>query len=603
MWSLIVTLAKMGWRTLRFIREFFLNIIVLSMILFLFIGMSGEKTPLTSSPLLVFDLQGSVVDKAHTKDALSELRKQLNGRFSQSMENSLFELVQLIAQAAQDDKIKGLVLNLDNFMGGDLPSLHYVGKYLTQFKKSGKPIYAYGSNYDQGQYYLASFADKIYLAPQGAVNVYGLNAQNLYYKDLIEHLNVNAHIFRVGTYKSAVEPLIRNDMSDEARSNQSRWLNAMWNGYLAEVSANRGLTPETLLPTPQTMIARIKANQGNLAQYALNQKLVDGVLSQYEFWKMLESEFGPDVKNKEKSSIYDYTLWPEESNAAEIAVVFVNGAIVDQDDVDGSTSGSSAVALIQKARLNENVKALILRINSPGGSVQASDEIRQELLAFKKSGKKIVVSMNSMAASGGYWISTVSDAIIAAPNTITGSIGVFGIIPTFEKTMAKIGVYADGVSTSPLAQPSVFNALAPEFAEMMQMNIEYIYTHFLEIVAKARNKTPAEINTIAQGQVWIGEDALKIGLVDQLGDFDDAVSLAAELAQINQYKLTWLEPEKSFFDSLFSGISAKLPSIISAYLPAPFASAPKALQQQAQLWQHLNDPQFSYIYCLNCPTL
>ncbi|TPW97399.1 signal peptide peptidase SppA, partial [Proteus mirabilis] len=557
---------------------------------------------------LLVDLKGVIVDQTANQNPLGQMSRELLGvSGSQLQENSLFEVVDTLRKAATDPKIKGMVLKLDEFAGADQPSLNYVGKALTEFKKTGKPIYAISGYYSQPQYYLASYADKIYLASQGAVGIYGLGFSNLYYKSLLEKLKVNTHIFRVGTYKSAVEPLMRDNMSDEARAASSRLVSVLWSNYLTQVAENRSITKEDVFPGAKEMIVELRKADGDNATYALNRKLVDTVSSYAQFEADMKETFQWDHEAKQFNniSIYDYadnlTAFAPENEDGNIAVVVVQGAIIDGESIPGSAGGSTIANQIRQARLNPNIRALVLRVNSPGGSVSASEQIRSEIAAFKQEKKHVVVSMGGMAASGGYWISTPASKIIASPSTLTGSIGIFGVINTFENSLESIGVHSDGVSTSPLAGLSVTNKLPEDFSELFQLNIESGYKTFLKLVAESRNKTPAQVDRIAQGRVWVGVDAKQVGLVDEFGDFDDAINAAATMAKIKQPVIDWMKPELSLSEQILMSLSANakaiIPDPLQAYLPAPVF---KEVKTQTEFYRNMNDPQNRYAYCLSC---
>lgn len=599
----VLNVIKSIWKIINLIREIFLNLIFLIIIILIFSvialikeAQTEEITPQQGA--LLVDLEGVIVDNTFYSDEIYALQNKIYGKkVNTSRENSLFELTEKIAQATTDPNIDSIILKLDNFVGTDMSSLQYIGKYLSKFKEAKKPIYAIGSNFNQSQYYLASYADKIYLTPLGAVNVYGLSANNLYYKTLLDNLKVNTHVFRVGTYKSAIEPFIRNDMSDEAKSNTSRWLNLMWDNYLADISTLRKKAASQLVPEPDVMLSQIKAAGGSMTNYALSNGLIDNIASYYEF----EGE----VDSQDTVSIYDYKLKNNQQQTAKkprIAVVFVNGTITDSGNSSGVAGSQDIVEQLRYIRqdLNKNnIQAVILRVNSPGGSVDASEAIRSELEALQDYEIPIVVSMGGMAASGGYWISTASNYIVASPNTITGSIGIFGIIPTFENSLSHIGVYSDGVSTSPLANPNMAQNLPDELNQLMQLNIDNGYNSFISLVAKARNMTTEQVDKIAQGQVWLGVEASKNGLVDKLGDFDDAVEMAATLANLTDYEIDWQKPEGSWFSDFYTGLIAMLPKSTAEVVFEQLPQA-KQLREQISLWDKFHDTQNRYIYCLNC---
>ncbi|EBJ5652793.1 signal peptide peptidase SppA [Salmonella enterica] len=611
LWRFIAGFFKWTWRVLNFVREMVLNLFFIFLVLvgvgiWMQIG-NGSNSEQTARGALLLDISGVIVDKPSTNHRLGALGRQLFGASSDRLqENSLFDIVNAIRQAKDDRNITGIVLDLKNFTGADQPSMRYIGKALREFRDSGKPIFAVGENYSQGQYYLASFANKIWLSPQGQVDLHGFATNGLYYKTLLDKLKVSTHVFRVGTYKSAVEPFIRDDMSPAAREADSRWIGELWQNYLHTVSANRQISPQQLFPGAQAIIDGLTSVGGDTAKYALDHKLVDALASSADVEKALTKQFGwSKTENTYRAiSYYDYSLKTPADTGGTIAVIFANGAIMDGEETPGNVGGDTTASQIRDARLDPKVKAIVLRVNSPGGSVNASEVIRAELAAAKAAGKPVVVSMGGMAASGGYWISTPANYIVASPSTLTGSIGIFGVINTVENSLSSIGVHSDGVSTSPLADISMTKALSPEVQQMMQLSIEYGYKRFITLVADARKRTPEQIDKIAQGHVWTGEDAKANGLVDSLGDFDDAVAKAAELAKLKQWHLDYYQDEPTVLDmvmdSMTGSVRAMLPEAIQAMLPAPLVSAANTVKAEGDKLAAFNDPQNRYAFCLTC---
>ncbi|EHU0582902.1 signal peptide peptidase SppA [Salmonella enterica] len=611
LWRFIAGFFKWTWRVLNFVREMVLNLFFIFLVLvgvgiWMQIG-NGSNSEQTARGALLLDISGVIVDKPSTNHRLGALGRQLFGASSDRLqENSLFDIVNAIRQAKDDRNITGIVLDLKNFTGADQPSMRYIGKALREFRDSGKPVFAVGENYSQGQYYLASFANKIWLSPQGQVDLHGFATNGLYYKTLLDKLKVSTHVFRVGTYKSAVEPFIRDDMSPAAREADSRWIGELWQNYLHTVSANRQISPQQLFPGAQAIIDGLTSVGGDTAKYALDHKLVDALASSADVEKALTKQFGwsKTENNYRAISYYDYSLKTPADTGGTIAVIFANGAIMDGEETPGNVGGDTTVSQIRDARLDPKVKAIVLRVNSPGGSVNASEVIRAELAAARAAGKPVVVSMGGMAASGGYWISTPANYIVASPSTLTGSIGIFGVINTVENSLSSIGVHSDGVSTSPLADISMTKALSPEVQQMMQLSIEYGYKRFITLVADARKRTPEQIDKIAQGHVWTGEDAKANGLVDSLGDFDDAVTKAAELAKLKQWHLDYYQDEPTVLDmvmdSMTGSVRAMLPEAIQAMLPAPLVSAANTLKAEGDKLAAFNDPQNRYAFCLTC---
>lgn len=611
LWRFIAGFFKWTWRVLNFVRETVLNLFFIFLVLvgvgiWMQIG-NGNNSEQTARGALLLDISGVIVDKPSTNHRLGALGRQLFGASSDRLqENSLFDIVNAIRQAKDDRNITGIVLDLKNFTGADQPSMRYIGKALREFRDSGKPVFAVGENYSQGQYYLASFANKIWLSPQGQVDLHGFATNGLYYKTLLDKLKVSTHVFRVGTYKSAVEPFIRDDMSPAAREADSRWIGELWQNYLHTVSANRQISPQQLFPGAQAIIDGLTSVGGDTAKYALDHKLVDALASSADVEKALTKQFGwsKTENNYRAISYYDYSLKTPADTGGTIAVIFANGAIMDGEETPGNVGGDTTASQIRDARLDPKVKAIVLRVNSPGGSVNASEVIRAELAAARAAGKPVVVSMGGMAASGGYWISTPANYIVASPSTLTGSIGIFGVINTVENSLSSIGVHSDGVSTSPLADISMTKALSPEVQQMMQLSIEYGYKRFITLVADARKRTPEQIDKIAQGHVWTGEDAKANGLVDSLGDFDDAVAKAAELAKLKQWHLDYYQDEPTVLDmvmdSMTGSVRAMLPEAIQAMLPAPLVSAANTVKAEGDKLAAFNDPQNRYAFCLTC---
>ena len=503
---------KLCWKSLCFIRDLVMNVVFLGFVLLLMAIISfssgGKKsTTLTEEGGLLLNLDGYLADNRDEtlrwQDALSEL----NGEYV-PRKISTFDVVSAIEYAQQDPQIKGLVLDLNHFEGADLPALDFIGATINRFKESGKPVIAYADNYTQGQYYLASFANEIYLNTIGQVDIHGLSQENLYFKDMLDKLAVTPHIFRVGTYKSAVEPFMRNDMSVEAKTNMQRWLNLMWNHYTSMVSENRHIKSNELLPAAKQYLAELKTLNGDSTRYAQKRGLVTHLATRFDLEKKLTTLFGKNPDGEANLVAFDDyltqfpdRLTPQDNSPNKIAVVNVEGTIIDGESDEENVGGDTIARLLRKAYDDKAVKAVILRVNSPGGSAFASEIIRQEAENLQKIGKPVIVSMGAMAASGGYWISSTSDYIIADANTITGSIGIFSMFPTFENTIKKIGVNADGVSTTELANTSSFSPLAKPVQDIYQTEIEHGYDRFLEIVSKGRQISKTQVDKLAQGQV------------------------------------------------------------------------------------------------------
>ncbi|MBX4181173.1 signal peptide peptidase SppA [Sodalis sp. CWE] len=592
------------WCLLNFLRKFIFNALFLIFIILFIYSQTYQATPIKGA--LIVDLVGSIIDKPITNQKVYRLNRKLFGNSTNRLqENSLFDIVSSIRQAKEDMNIQGLVLLLKDFSGGSLSSLEYIGKALREFRDNGKPIYAVGDSYSQAQYYLASYANKIYLTPLGGVDIHGITTNNFYYKTLLKKLGISTHVFRVGTYKSAVEPFLRDNMSDNARKADTRWVHQLWKNYLTVVAANRKTTIEKFFPDIQIMLNNLRKVGGNTAQFALNNKWVDEVAYRGKIDAALVQKFGWNKQEKTFNgiSIYDYppiTSTSKKQNN-QIAVIFANGTIINGSKKNSRSVESNAILnQIRFARLDPNIKAIIFRINSPGGSLNAAEMIRSELAAAHAEGKPIVISMGGVAASGGYWVSTPADYIIASASTLTGSIGVFWIVNTLEKSLDIIGIHADGVSTSPLANVSFTKALPKEFSQMIQLSIKNSYRDFIAMVSQSRNKTFKEVDQIAQGRVWIGTDAVQNGLVDQLGDFDDAVNKAANLAQLKQYQLYWYLDDFHFLELLPPWTNALALNLVRLFLPTSIIEIMDELNVRDKLNYNWNDPEHRYAICFSC---
>ncbi|AZL85316.1 signal peptide peptidase SppA [Aliivibrio salmonicida] len=602
------------WKLLSFTRQLVLNLFFLAfigVIAFTFLSTDDiQQDQTVEKKALILDLSGPIVEESKFREPLERVTADLLGS-QRSQENVLFDIVDTIRYAAKDDNVSGLVLHLKEMNETSLTKLRYIAKAINTFKASGKPVYAIGDYYNQSQYYLASYADKIFMAPDGAVLLRGYGAYTLYYKDLLEKLNVSTHVFRVGTYKSAVEPYLRNDMSDAAKASTSAWLTQLWDAYLGDVSTNRQIDAKTLTMPMDQFIAKLTALNGDLSQMTVELGLVDKLATRQEVRKDLITEFGSNGYDSFKQiSYYDYLPQVHPSiipDAKDIAVVVASGAIMDGTQRQGTVGGDSTAALLRQARDDDNVKAVVLRVDSPGGSAFASEIIRNEVDALQEAGKPVVISMSSVAASGGYWISASADKIIAQPTTITGSIGIFGILTTFEKGLEKMGIHSDGISTSPFNGIGLTRPLDKDVAQVMQLGIEHGYYRFIKLVSDHRDMSLDAVDNVAQGRVWTGKDALEHGLIDQLGDFDDAVQAAAELANMDAYNLFWvkepLTPMEQFLEELSMSLNVSVKAELFSLAPEALQPAISKVATDINMLNNFNDPKGQYLFCLNCSNL
>jgi protease-4 len=551
-------LAIGAWRVLMAIKDGFVLVFMLLFFGLIYLVLSaGGNAGAVHDGALVLDLRGSIVEQA----AQTDEQDVLSGR-SVPREFQVRDLVRALDAAANDDRVKAVVLNLSGFTGGGQVALERVGAALDQVRSAKKPILAYSSGYDDQTYLLSSHATEIWLDPMGMAVFPGPGGARLYYKGLIDKLGANVHVYRVGKYKSFVEPYTRADQSPEARQANTALLQAISNDWIDYVHAAR---PEAKLHDYIVGLqAKTDANGGDLAKTALASKIVDKLGDDYAFAARVADIVGPgDGRRLGGYRTIKLADWlaanPASTSGDAIGVVTVAGEIIDGKSTGSQAGGDTVAHLIENAVADDNVKALVLRIDSPGGSVAASEKIRLALMQAKSKGLPIIASMGSVAASGGYWISTPASKVLAEPGTITGSIGVFGIIPTFERSLAKLGITHDGEATTPLAgQPDIFSGTTPQLDALIQTSINATYQRFLGLVAEARKLPVAHVDEIAQGRVWGGKDAKENKLIDGYGTLDDAIVEAAKAAKLDPADVhpQFIVKEPNWLVALFSGLNA-----------------------------------------------
>ncbi|PML33338.1 signal peptide peptidase SppA [Vibrio sp. 10N.261.52.A1] len=598
------------WKLITFIRVALVNLIFLlsiAVIYFVYFHSDTAQPTVPQQSALVLNLSGPIVEQSRYINPMDSVTGSLLGK-DLPKENILFDIVETIRYAKDDDNVTGIVLALKELPETNLTKLRYIAKALNEFKASGKPIYAVGDFYNQSQYYLASYATKVYMSPDGGVLLKGYSAYSLYYKTLLEKLDVNTHVFRVGTYKSAIEPFIRDDMSDAAKESASRWLGQLWSAYVDDVSHNRQIDAKTLNPSMDTFLKDLESVDGDIAKLAEKLGLVDELATRQQVRLELADVFGSDGQDSYNAlGYYEYraTMLPNmNSESHDVAVIVASGAIMDGKQPRGTVGGDTTAALLRQARNDDKVKAVVLRVDSPGGSAFASEVIRNEIEAIKQAGKPVVVSMSSLAASGGYWISMGADKILAQPTTLTGSIGIFSVITTFEKGLNDIGVYTDGVGTSPFSGLGITTGLTDGAKDAFQMGIEHGYRRFIGLVGENREMGVDAVDKIAQGRVWTGQDAMQNGLVDEIGDFDDAIAAAASLAELESYNIYWVEEQLSateqFIQEFMNQVQMSIGLDIQSMIPSSLQPVTQQLAQDSQLLSNFNDPQGRYAFCLNC---
>ncbi len=560
--------ARIGFGIWHFIngsRKLFLNLLFLFFLYVLFLAFfhSEEALRLKPDTTLVVRPYGKIVEQYSTTPfdrAIEEAAGQMRS------ETRLRDIIESIHLAAGDKNIKQLVIDPSYMLGAGLASLKDLGHAVDAFRSTGKPIVAIANNLDQQQYYLASLADEIWLNPGGMVWVDGFSDYRLYFREGLEKLAVEINLFRVGQYKSAMEPFIRDDMSPEAEEAGRFWLSNLWQQYLEGVSKHRGIPLMSLQETIDDFPARVEAVGGDFARFALQAGLVDRLMTEPQIRQELAIRGAVDLQGDGYRAVEmrDYlSLNPGKnvfSTSRRIAIVVAEGQIVQGRFQAGVIDSISTVEQLRRVARDDKVAAMVLRINSPGGDAGVSETLRLEIQQVRDAGKKVVVSMGDVAASGGYWISMAADEVWASPATITGSIGVFGMLPTFERTLDKIGVHTDGFGTTEMAgKLRLDRPLDPGVARLFQAHTERVYQEFLQLVGRARGfDNLNDVDKIAQGRVWSGQQALGLGLVDKIGTFQDAIEASARIAGLgDDYQLDWIEPHRTALDNFFAGLMSK----------------------------------------------
>src|SRR5437764_9689813 len=540
------------WKLLVGVKDALVLLLLIVFFTGLYGALSARPAPVKEG-VLELDLNGSLVEQPARRN-WSEVAG------SPSIDQyRLRDLVAALDKARDDGRVKAVALDLSGFTGGGATAIGDLAEAVRRVRAAGKPVVAYGVGYTDDSYALASAASEIWLNPLGGVLIAGPGGSNLYYKGLLDKLGVTANVYRVGAYKSAVEPYIRNNMSPEAKRTYTALDQARLETWRQEVKQARPKANIDLFLT--NMNGAIAAAGGDMAKAALAAGLVDRIGDRRAFEvRLADLGGGPGAHGvafrqvKLGSYVADVV---DRSPSGPIGVVTIAGMIVDGKAGPGTAGGETIAREIEDGIRNKGIKALVVRVDSPGGSVLASERIREAVLEAKSKRIAVVVSMGSVAASGGYWVSTPGDFIYAEPSTITGSIGVFGVIPSFQGTLQKLGVGADGVKTTPLSgEPDLLKGPSPEANKLIQTGVEAMYGRFLNVVADARHKTPQQVDAIAQGRVWDGGTAHQLGLVDGFGGMSEAIARAAQLAGLgNERGVRYLEPQPSFRDQLIETLA------------------------------------------------
>lgn len=595
---------------ITWLRNTLMNIffLIILMLILAAIG-SNAPQPLPDSFALRIAPSGILVDQRSYTDPTSML---FSDEDPQDSETLVRDLVEAINHATSDKRVSMIVLEPGNMVSGGLSKMNDIGQALTKFKAAGKKIIAASDYYSQDQYYLASFADEIYMHEMGAIELSGYGRFMTYYKTALDKLGITIHAFRSGKYKDYLEPYLRDDMSAESREHNSEWLNSLWNAYSQQIETARKLDAGTLKDYINNMDVHLTLTAGDSAKLSLEKGLIDKLLSRQAIEQQLieiagknsagDSYNGVNVKNY----LTHIRLKPK-TTIDKVGLIVASGTISDGDQPDGAIGSDTMVDLLRQAKKDDSIKALVIRVDSGGGSAFASEIIRSEIMSVRDKGIPVFISMGSVAASGGYWISTAGNQIWAQPTTITGSIGVFGAFPTLEKSLEKIGINSDGVATTELAgSMSLSRPLSAKVGNIVQQGVDNIYQRFIKLVAESRQQSPEQINAIAQGHVWTGAKAQELGLVDQLGTLEDTIAAIAEEAKLKNYTVELVErplsAKEAFLRELVEGNASLL-------VPESLVKKIASLQVLNQLspvlkplhdLQHMNDPQGIYVSCLEC---
>ncbi len=581
-----------AWRALDFSRRAVLNLLFLIVLIVLAIAIfAGGAKPLGAKTMLVLDLKGELVEQgsAGVREAIKA--NVLGGEVHRTVQ--LRDVRNVLEAAAKDPQIAGAVLLLDELEGGGQASLREVAGAVERFKASGKKVVAWGASYSQRQYLVASHANEVYMHPMGAVMLEGFGRHRNYYRDALDKIGVTVNLLKVGTYKSFAEPYIANGPSPAATEAEAYLTNALWDSYTAEVEKARKLPAGQIMKNINELPELMEAAKGDLAKVTLDGKLVDGLKTRDEIRQMLIARGEKDMLGKtfRQVGFEDYLsrVRPKMLGDA-VGVVMAVGEISDGMAPAGSIGGLSTSNLIRMAREDSSIKAIVLRVNSPGGSAFGSELIRRELELTRAAGKPVVVSMGDLAASGGYWISMAADEVIAEPNTITGSIGVFALVPRADKVIDKLGIHTAGVTTTWLGDAAnPLRPLDPRLGQVIQGSINHIYSDFTAKAAAARKTTQEKINDVAQGRVWTGTQAKERGLVDRVGSYGDALKAAADRAKLGgDYRVAYIEREVSKFDRVIEFFGGSAAQAVMPYVKAGLAPTGLPLGAATDVAHELN---------------
>jgi protease-4 len=596
------------WRILEGIRKVLHLALMLIIFGFVLAALHTSIPVVPRSAALVISPQGELVEQL-SGDSVRRAFGEASG--GPDPETLLRDVTDAIGAAKTDSRIKLIVLDLDDLGASGLSKLQEIGAALRDFRASGKRVVAVGDSFSQAQYYLAAQAGEVYLDPMGEVSIHGFSYYRMYFKDAIDKLEIDSNVFRAGTFKSYTDQFSRSDMAPSEREETAMWLESLWNAYSQDVTHARSLPATALKDFIAAQPASLQAVNGDMAKMALQRGLVTALKSRRQVADELKGLVGEDDNNHSFNGIgmNQYLAAVRSKHVlksksdSKVGIVVASGEIFDGRQLPGKIGGESTSDLLRQARFDNAVKAVVLRVDSPGGSEFASEKILREVQALRKAGKPVVISMSTYAASGGYYIAAAANQIFASPTTITGSIGVFSYIPTFQRSLEKLGVKVDGLGTTPLAgDMRIDRALGPVTKQVLQASVDHAYQQFLRRVADGRKKSVEDVDKIAQGRVWAGVDAQRIGLVDHLGGLKDATDAAAKLAQLGKdYDVDYIETELSLREQLLMQIRSQTARAaqLAGLMPqrSDFERMLDPLLEQARIIARLKDPRGLYSYC------
>lgn len=591
---------------LSLIRAVVFNLLFLALIVFVIYALlEPETTVLEDDTILKLSIIGNVVEQPSQRDPFSIYGGRLLGIFAEPQETVLQDILDAVSHAGKDPKISAILLDLKYMEQIGLNQLETIGAALADFKRSGKPIISAEDYFSQNQYYLAAHADTVFLNPMGGVNLNGFGLYRFYFKEALDKLEVDFHVFQVGSYKSALEPITRNSMSAEDRRQSKAWLSALWNNYTRDVARQRSLEPHDIDDYINSIPANLKAAGGDTALLALNHGLVDDLKTRKAVRQYLKGLAGGGEDNSINSiSLHNYLGHLEPSfngsdqKESQIALIIAEGTIVTGESRPGVIGADTISSLLRRAAKHDDIKAVVLRVDSGGGSAFASELIRQEIRSLKQSGKPVLVSMGSYAASGGYWISADADEIWASANTLTGSIGIFMALPTFEAVLQKGGIHRDGVGTTNLAAGlDLSKPLPREVSEAIELALQNGYDRFLSVVSEGRGLDRTTVEALAQGKVYAGKQARDLGLVDQLGSLQQAIEAASTAAGLEEYSVTTLLPPLGWVDQLWLRMGSEAKVLIdSNYLLTKLFRSAEPVLNAIQSFLIFPDPNGMYAH-------